>query len=84
LKPGLMFKGKGLEPGAFQLWVRGSQRVHSPTKGMRTLMTGTATKRKFSASFSLRSHSRARSDGTVNIHTLHMPISRAMLGSSGG
>jgi hypothetical protein len=26
LKPGLIFKGKGLEPRAFQLWVRGSHR----------------------------------------------------------
>jgi hypothetical protein len=26
-----MFKGKGLKPGAFQLWVRGSQRAHRPT-----------------------------------------------------
>jgi hypothetical protein len=25
--PGLMFKGKGLKPGAFQIWVRGSQRA---------------------------------------------------------
>jgi hypothetical protein len=27
LKPGLMFEGKSLNPGAFQLWVRGSQRA---------------------------------------------------------
>jgi hypothetical protein len=27
LKPGLVFKGKGLKAGAFQLWVRGSQRA---------------------------------------------------------
>ena len=43
-----------------------------------------ATKRKLSASFSRASHSRARSDGTANIHTDHMPMSRAMLGSSDG
>jgi hypothetical protein len=30
LKPGLMFKGKGLKPGAFQLRVRGSQRGEPP------------------------------------------------------
>ncbi len=34
LKPGLMFKGKGLKPGAFQLWVRGSQRA-PPHRGGR-------------------------------------------------
>jgi hypothetical protein len=27
LKPGLMFKGKGLKPATFQLWVRGSPRA---------------------------------------------------------
>jgi hypothetical protein len=31
LKPGFMFKGKGLTPGAFQLWVMGVN-VHRPTR----------------------------------------------------
>jgi hypothetical protein len=30
LKPGLVFKGKSLKPGAFQLWVRGGQRAPPP------------------------------------------------------
>jgi hypothetical protein len=35
LKPGLMFKGKGLKPAAFQLWVRGRQRA-PPHHGARS------------------------------------------------
>ena len=39
---------------------------------------------RFSASFSSGVHSRARRAGTVNIQTDHMPIRRAMEGSSEG
>jgi hypothetical protein len=35
LKPGLMFKGTGLKPGAFQLWLRGSRRVQPPPRRRR-------------------------------------------------
>jgi len=54
------------------------------TKGMSTLTSGMATKSKLSASFSLAAQSRARRLGTVNIHTLHIPINLAIDGSSDG
>eukprot|EP00223_Ostreococcus_mediterraneus_P009777 CAMPEP_0179626754 /NCGR_PEP_ID=MMETSP0932-20121108/3984_1 /TAXON_ID=548131 ORGANISM="Ostreococcus mediterraneus, Strain clade-D-RCC2596" /NCGR_SAMPLE_ID=MMETSP0932 /ASSEMBLY_ACC=CAM_ASM_000582 /LENGTH=199 /DNA_ID=CAMNT_0021496071 /DNA_START=53 /DNA_END=649 /DNA_ORIENTATION=+ len=54
------------------------------TNGINTFTNGIATNNKFNASFSLASQSRARNDGTVNIHTLHIPINRAIDGSSLG
>ena len=54
------------------------------TNGMSTLTSGMATKSKLSASFSFAAQSRARRLGTVNIHTLHIPINLAIDGSSDG
>lgn len=54
------------------------------TNGKRTLARGMARKRRFSASFSGWVHSRARKEGMVNIQIDHIPINRAISGSSDG
>mmetsp|Transcript_39283 Transcript_39283/g.100356 ORF Transcript_39283/g.100356 Transcript_39283/m.100356 type:complete len:237 (+) Transcript_39283:115-825(+) len=53
-------------------------------KGSVTFSAGMSRNRILSASFSFGWHSLARSAGTVNMKMLHIPIRRAMSGSSDG
>ena len=52
--------------------------------GMPTLASGISRKSRLSASFSAAEHSLALKAGTVNIQMDHMPIRRAIEGSSEG